>query len=172
MTGARPCGGDGGADAAQGWLAAVRRYLVAVALGNLVWEFAQMPLYTLWRTGAAREVAFAALHCTAGDILIATAALVASLVVVGTSEWPRRRFARVAAAVTVGLGYTVYSEHMNVVVRAAWAYSDLMPTVPWLGTGLAPLAQWVVVPALSFAWARRPSPKPPGSRRAADEAAG
>src|SRR3546814_11930886 len=56
---------------ANDWLRALRRYMVGVALANLVWEFAHMPLYTLWETGSPSEIAFAALHCTGGDILIA-----------------------------------------------------------------------------------------------------
>ena len=35
-----------------GWLNVLRRYLVAIAVGNLIWEFAHMPLYTLWETGS------------------------------------------------------------------------------------------------------------------------
>ena len=58
-----------------GWLNALRRYLIAMAIGNLIWEFAHMPLYTLWETGTPREIAFSALHCTGGDVLIATSAL-------------------------------------------------------------------------------------------------
>ena len=30
--------------------------MVAVAVGNLAWEFAHMPLYTLWRTGTPGEI--------------------------------------------------------------------------------------------------------------------
>jgi len=138
-----------------GWLAAVRRYLAAVTLGNLAWETAQMPLYTLWRTGSVREVAFAVLHCTGGDVLIASAALTAALVLFGSPDWPRRGFMLVAVATTIfGLGYTVHSERLNL-ARGAWAYSDLMPTLPWLGTGLAPVAQWLLLPVLALAWACR-----------------
>src|SRR5262245_16617478 len=32
----------------------------------------------------------------------------------------------------------------------AWTYNALMPVLPWLGTGLAPLLQWVVVPSLAL----------------------
>ena len=138
-----------------GWLAVVRRYLAAVAFGNLVWEAAQMPLYTLWRTGTAREIAFAILHCTAGDVLIASAVLTGALVLFGSPDWPRCGFARVAIGATIfGLGYTVHSERLNL-ARGAWAYSDLMPTLPWLGIGLAPVAQWLLLPPLALAWACR-----------------
>lgn len=137
------------------WLAAFRRHMVAVAVGNLAWEFAHMPLYTLWRTGTPGEITFAALHCTLGDVLIAACSLVVALLFLGSPEWPRRRFVPVAAAaVAIGLGYTAYSEAVNL-ARRSWAYSELMPTLPWLGTGLSPVAQWLLIPTASLAWACR-----------------
>lgn len=136
------------------WLAAIRRYLVAVSLGNLVWETAQIPLYTLWRTGTPSTITAAMLHCTAGDVLIAALTLVAALVVCGSSTWPRAGFARVAlSAVALGLGYTIYSEYMNTVVRQSWAYAKAMPRLPWIGTGIAPLLQWIIVPAAGLLFA-------------------
>ena len=140
----------------RAWRSAVVRYLAALAVGSLAWEFAQMPLYTLWRTGSAWEVAFAALHCTAGDVLIAGASLAASLLLFGNAGWPRTRFTQVAAAaIAFGLGVTVLVEHIAT-AWGSWTYSELMPVLPGLGTGLAPLAQWVVVPLLAFAAMRLP----------------
>src|SRR3546814_16537515 len=55
------------------WLTALRRYLVAITVGNLVWEFAHLPLYTIWYEGTPGEILFAVLHCTGGDLLIASA---------------------------------------------------------------------------------------------------
>lgn len=110
-----------------GWLNALRRYLIAMAVGNLIWEFAHMPLYTLWETGTPREIAFAALHCTGGDVLIAASALLAALVAFGSSQWPEANYRLVGlATVLTGLGYTVFSEWLNIEVREAWAYGDLM----------------------------------------------
>jgi len=135
---------------------AIRRYVVAVTVGNAVWEMAQMPLYTLWRSGTSRQIVVAIVHCTGGDVPIAVAALVMALLLVGPPDWPATAVARTAVvAVAAGFGYAVYSEYLNTVVREAWAYSDLMPTLPWLGTGLAPLAQWLVVPPLALVWATR-----------------
>src|SRR4051794_15106882 len=99
------------------WLTAVRCYLVAVSLGNLLWETAQLPLYTLWRTGTPATIAVAVLHCTAGDVLIAISALLMALVICGAPGWPCAGFVRVTvAAVVLGIGYTVYSEYINTVV--------------------------------------------------------
>lgn len=140
--------------AKTGWLNALRRYLIAMALGNLVWEFAHMPLYTLWEDGSPREIAFAGFHCTGGDILIATSALLVALFLFGSSQWPDEGFRRVGlAAILIGLGYTTFSEWFNIEVREAWAYRDVMPVVPVVGVGLSPIAQWIVLPYIAFWWA-------------------
>ena len=57
----------------------------------------------------------------------------------------------VLAAVLLGLGYTVFSEWLNVEIRRTWSYTEAMPVIPSLGTGLAPLLQWLIVPGLAFA---------------------
>lgn len=146
--------GGGGA----AWLGTLRRYLAVLAGASLAWEVAHVPLYTIWRDGSVGEIAFAVVHCSAGDVLIGLAALTAALVGVGSADWPRRRFGAVAAAtIVVGVGCTVFSEWLNVVVRGSWAYAEAMPTVPLAGfdLGLSPVAQWLVVPALALAAARR-----------------
>jgi hypothetical protein len=100
------------------------------------------------------EIAFAALHCTGGDILIAISALVAALVLFGTGQWPERGYPGVAAAtIAIGVGYTILSEWLNIEVREAWAYRDLMPVIPVVEVGLTPIAQWIVLPSLAFWWA-------------------
>ena len=87
------------------WSTFLKWYLVAIAVGNVVWEFAQLPLYTIWRTGSTGEIIFAAVHCTGGDIVIATASVVLALVLAGTGS-PTARLAhwRVGGlAVALGL---------------------------------------------------------------------
>lgn len=152
---------------AGAWLSALRRYLAIAALGNLAWEIAHLPLYTIWNEDTPSEIAFAALHCTGGDLVIATSSLVLALVLFGGPGWPTRGFIAVAIATTaVGVGYTIFSEWLNTEVRGSWAYSELMPTLPVLGTGLSPLAQWVVIPLAGFAWVRRSVQREQGRGRA------
>jgi hypothetical protein len=57
----------------------------------------------------------------------------------------------VCTAIALGATYTIFSEWMNVEIRRTWAYAATMPVIPWLGTGLAPLLQWLVVPGLALA---------------------
>lgn len=140
------------------WLAALRAYLGAMAVGNLAWEVAQLPLYTIWNEGSIGNRAFAVAHCTAGDLLIGLSALVIALVVAGHQSWPASRFWAVAVlAVLIGIVYTGFSEYHNVLVKQAWAYSHLMPTVSVLGfsIGVSPLLQWLVVPAVALSCSRR-----------------
>lgn len=139
------------------WLPVLRRYLFFVAGVNLVWEFAQLPLYTIWQEGTTEEIVFAAVHCTGGDILIAMSALIGSLIVAGDHTWPIARYRTVAAlTVATGLAYTIFSEWLNIEIRGAWAYADLMPVVPIIDAGLSPLLQWIVIPLAGFWWGRRP----------------
>jgi hypothetical protein len=147
------------------WLTTIRRYLLASVVGHLVWEMGQVPLYTIWQTGTTRDIATAVLHCTLGDLSIALVALSLALVVVGSPGWPEQQFTAVFAAVVVlSVGYTIFSEYVNTIVRQNWAYGPLMPTLPWSGTGLSPLLQWMVVPSLAFVWSRRSRPHAPPPR--------
>jgi hypothetical protein len=53
----------GGTGLRPNWLIAIRRYLIAIAICNLVWETAQLPLYTIWHTGTPATIAGAVFHC-------------------------------------------------------------------------------------------------------------
>jgi len=138
------------------WLRALRVYLAVVLIANLVWETLQLPLYSLWTTGTTQKMAFAVVHCTGGDVLIALSALIIALVVLGTQRWPAEGYVRVMLATLVlGVGYTVFSEWLNIIVRSSWAYSDLMPVIPIANIGLSPLLQWILIPAIALWIARR-----------------
>ena len=135
---------------------AIAAYLSVMAIAHLLWETLQLPLYTIWLNSRTQDIAFAVVHCTVGDIMIAGLSLLAALVVLGARTWPAERFVRVIAlTILIGAAYTVFSEWLNTSVRKSWTYSELMPIVPWIGTGLSPLLQWLVVPALGFAAVRR-----------------
>lgn len=128
-------------------------YLIASLVGHLTWELLQIPLYTLWRTGNLSEIAFAILHCTIGDLIIAGVTLLAAIAVTAAWDWPQRRFLAAAGlAVVMGVVYTAYSEWLNVYVRQSWSYEPAMPVlrIRGYGIGLAPLAQWLVVPIVAF----------------------
>jgi hypothetical protein len=132
-------------------IAVTRRYFFVALVANLLWEVAQLPFYTIWETGTLREISFAILHCTVGDVIIAAGALLLALLIAGSEAWPQGDHAAVSIAIVVfGAGYTVFSEWLNVSVRGTWAYTSAMPVVPPFGTGLTPLLQWLIVPPLGI----------------------
>ena len=124
-------------------------YLLVAGTANLVWEAAQLPLYTIWKTAPMGELAYAAIHCTIGDLMILAAALLLALLLAGDGAWPKCGFARVALVTTaLGVAFTIFSEWLNVEILRNWAYAKAMPLVPPLETGLSPFLQWVLVPPL------------------------
>ena len=136
-------------------LDAFGRYLLVIAIGNLVWEAVQLPLYTIWVEGSWSQIGFAWGHCTLGDVLIGAAALLGALMLCRMPKWPMGAHRRVAAAtIILAVIYTIFSEWLNVEVRHSWAYRDIMPSLPWLGTGLSPVLQWIVVPLLALQYAQ------------------
>jgi len=120
---------------------------------NLIWETAQLPLYTLWNEASAGTNAFSVAHCTAGDIAIGGAALIMVLILGrerAVSEWRWRRIAVWTAL--AGVAYTSFSEWSNTGILGSWAYSELMPKLKVAGIdlGLSPLLQWLVLPPLAL----------------------
>ena len=142
------------------------RFLAALGGLNLVWEIGQLPFYTLWNDGNWQEIAYAVAHCTVGDVLIALICAIAALAFTGW-RWPmpgRQSAIFLGSFVVFGVTYTVFSEWLNTTVRVSWSYSDLMPVVPPLGTGVAPLLQWIAMPALAF-WHCAPTGKTAGTAK-------
>ena len=126
---------------------ALRRYLGFSLAAHLIWEILQLPLYTLWSTGTLQQKVFAIFHCTIGDVMIAGLSLLVALATFAPSRWPAAGLARVwVACLALGVSYTIFSEWLNTSVRGSWDYSDLMPVVPLVGAGVAPVLQWIVVP--------------------------
>ena len=133
------------------WLTALRRFTLFTLLGHLLWEVAHIPLYTIWVEGTWGEIVFAVVHCTGGDLLIAMSSLLLALFFFGTGAWPQARIYPVfGAMLAIGLGYTIFSEWLNIEVREAWAYRDIMPVIPFINAGLTPMLQWLVVPFVAY----------------------
>mgnify|MGYP000909700531 CR=1 FL=1 len=130
---------------------AFARYLLVTSVLNLLWETLQLPLYTIWSTGSLSEIAFAVVHCTVGDVMIAGIALTAALAICQTNTWPVKGVSRVdMATILFGVCYTVFSEWRNTTVTMSWTYAPSMPQLSRIG--LAPVVQWLLVPALAL-WA-------------------
>ncbi len=134
------------------WRVILLGYVPFAALAHLTWELVQLPLYTIWNAGTRGEIAFAVVHCTAGDVLIALSTLGLALVITRSSESADWNLLAVGGLTMVlGVGYTIMSERVNT-ARGYWAYADAMPVVPGINVGVSPVAQWLVIPVLIFAW--------------------
>lgn len=138
------------------WCFLLRHYLPIFAVFNLLWEIAQLPLYTLWTEAQSAYIVYAVLHCTAGDVLIGFGALLTALIATRAGSLREWRWVRVSVvAVLLGLAYTAFSEWTNTVVRVGWVYSEWMPILPVLQIGLSPVLQWLVVPTAVLTLSRR-----------------
>src|SRR5260370_28110093 len=93
------------------WLRALRTYLGACAILLFVWEVLQLPLYSIWRTGTFSEIAFAILHCTAGDLMIASLSLLIALLIFWNFAWPSESFFAVTVTTLgIAIGSTLYTD--------------------------------------------------------------
>jgi hypothetical protein len=133
------------------WRHVFVRYMGASISGHLTWEMAQLPLYTLWTTGTRQQIAFAVVHCTIGDVMIAGLSLFTALAMLGCANWRNIGHRRTWLTIlSVGMSYTIFSEWLNTGPWHNWVYSDLMPVIPFIGTGLSPLLQWIAIPTLAI----------------------
>ncbi len=146
-------------DFSKSSLRAIGIYTGLMLVGNLIWEFAHMPLYTLWEEGTKAQIILYGLHCTAGDGIIAFSSLIIALLITGRREsWLSSILAfkrTVYLAMLFGVSYTIFSEYLNTEIRQSWAYTSAMPTIPVFGTGLSPFLQWLILPGLGYWWIGR-----------------
>ena len=123
---------------------------------NLAWELWQVPFFR----GMADQPHWlgvkACTLATIGDAGIALAAFWVAAFFARSRSWisqPRR--SDIAIFIGVGLGATIILETLAIWVLERWGYSDAMPRLPILGTGLLPVIQWLAIPPLVLWFVRR-----------------
>src|SRR5687768_14405636 len=118
----------------RAWRLILLGYLPWFAGLNLAWEAAHVRLYTLWYEAPPAYIAFSVVHCTLGDVLIGAAALFTALIASREGSLARWRWRRIAVLSTsIGLGYTMFSEWMNITWLRSWTYAESMPTLELAG---------------------------------------
>ena len=123
---------------------------------ELIWEIIQFPLFTIWHEESWSNILFALVHCTLGDLMILLAAYWIVALLNRNRHWYQINVFRNALLFTIiGLTYTVYSENINVSIRGSWEYNELMPIIPFIGTGAAPFLQWLLIPPVLLWLMRR-----------------
>ena len=123
---------------------------------NFSWEMAQSVWYADVARKTYQEIFVSRLHCTLGDVVILLVASWITAWLVRDRYWVTALRPRDLATFTgLGLGYTIVSEWVNVDLRSAWGYAETMPRLPWIGTGLVPVLQWLILPTVTARVARR-----------------
>ena len=113
---------------------------------HFVWEFLQVPTYAGMAEMAHWQGIKLCTSTTIGDVGFALTAFWTASLVARTRHWIGRQGA---------LPVLVFLEFYYTQVTQRWTYSDLMPLVPPLGTGLSPLLQWIVIPPIVLWLSRR-----------------
>jgi hypothetical protein len=132
------------------WITIPEVQLLTLALPlQLLWEIAQFPLYTVWHEGDWGYILYGLVHCTLGDLLI----LLCIFWLVALLNRNRRWYLDAILAngflfTVLGVGYTIYSEIVNVRIKSTWGYTELMPIVPVIEIGGMPFLQWVFIPPI------------------------
>ena len=95
-------------------------------------------------------------QATFGDVAIALAAFWITAIFARSRSWILRPSRLdIAIFIGVGLAATTILESLAIGVLGRWAYSEAMPRLPIIGTGLLPLLQWLVIPPLVLWFVRR-----------------
>jgi hypothetical protein len=123
---------------------------------HFVWEFLQVPAFAGLAARPHWEGIKVCTAATLGDVGLALVAFWMTAGVFRSRQWiVYPRLSQIGLFIAVGIALTVGLEFYYVEVTGRWVYSELMPRVPPLGTGLVPLLQWVVIPLLVASLAGR-----------------
>ena len=114
---------------------------------NLAWEIVHVRLYTIWMEADGPVIAWAILHCSLGDVVIALTMFALTGAALRHLDWPASRpWTGGTIFVTGAVIFTAWSEWHNVYRAGNWGYTEGMPTI--FGIGLSPLLQWAILPPL------------------------
>ncbi len=123
--------------------------LVFSFLLNLVWEVWQVPFFRGMADQPHWSGVKACTLATLGDSGIALSAFWVTAIYARTRGWILEPH-KLDFAIFVGVGVvaTILLETLATDVLDRWAYGDNMPRLPFLGTGLLPVIQWLAIPPL------------------------
>ncbi len=116
---------------------------------NFVWEMLQMPLFSYPADSSMTQINLACIQASAGDAAMIVIAFWVVVFLQKDREWYLHPSVRsLVLFLLPGVIMTIVFEAMATGPLDRWAYTNAMPTLPGLGTGLAPLAQWLLLPPL------------------------
>lgn len=123
---------------------------------NFVWEMLQMPLFSYPSNVSLMQINLACLQASTGDAAMIVVAFWFVAILQNGRSWIFHPTARsLALFLLPGILMTVVFEAMATGLLHRWTYAQAMPILPGLGTGLAPLAQWLILPPVVVFVVRR-----------------
>lgn len=137
------------------WRAAVFDLVLLSAVMHFTWEVLQAPLFSSLDNISHYEGIKECARATVGDVLIALAAFGAAMVFSGPKWLQDAPIKGAQIFIATGLLATVVLEYLNTEIFKRWSYSDAMPRLPLVGTGLSPVLQWIIVPLIVLWYLRR-----------------
>ncbi len=124
-------------------------------LFHFAWEVLQAPLFARMPETSHWRATLTCLKATFGDVGIALASFAVAAIWSRSRAWFLHPSAQALAAyLATGVLVTIGFE-WHAVATGRWAYSELMPVVPFLHVGLSPLAQWLTLPLIVLHFLRR-----------------
>lgn len=124
--------------------------LIALAfVFHFTWEMLQDPLYAGLAVRPHGEIRAQCLMATAGDVAITLTAFYLASLIARSRFWflsahRKPTIVWFAVGVLLTIGLELYATRLV----GRWSYGPLMPIVPILRIGLAPLLQWLLIPAV------------------------
>ncbi|MBC7999720.1 MAG: hypothetical protein IAF58_17335 [Leptolyngbya sp.] len=123
---------------------------------SFVWEIQQMPFYQVSNEFSCFDRTRNCTLATVGDVGISLTAFWVVAALVKSRQWVQRPSRKQVGIFTlVGVVITVVFEALATGPLDRWTYAESMPTIPFLGTGLVPLAMWFLVPPLTVWFVKR-----------------
>ena len=120
------------------------------------WEFLQVPFYQSMPSASHWSGVVICSTAALGDAIVMLVAFWLTALVARSGRWVvEPRAGHVALFVATGLLLTVVIEHVAVRSQWGWRYEPNMLVIPLLGTGLAPVLQWLILPPLTVWFVRR-----------------
>lgn len=116
---------------------------------NFLWEMQQMSFFQIPPEFTCVDVVNNCTLATVGDVGISLTAFITVAVIAKSRRWILQPNCwQIGIFISVGIVITIIFEALATGVLNRWKYSDVMPTLPFFGTGLLPVLQWLLIPPL------------------------
>ena len=116
---------------------------------NFIWEMLQMPLFSFYDEASVIGINIACIQASAGDALMLVVAYWILAGLLKSRQWIfHLNSKRMIMFLVPGIVFTIMAEALATGPLHRWEYAELMPTLPYLGTGLVPIVQWLILPPL------------------------